>query len=119
LYGTVLSEWQIDGYLAALKPWGQQEIIKALGEAVKECSFFPKPSEIIVRIPSKRADTFLPEPKVEDAGRELGKDLYPLFMDYLNKKTTLEEWVEQMQYFADKHGLGERMRDSIRQCGLI
>ena len=35
----------------------------------------------------------------------LGRDLIPLFLDYLNKKTTREEWIEQMQYFANKHGL--------------
>lgn len=118
LYGMSLSESQIEGYLSALAPWPPGEVVEGLASAIKECKFYPKPSEIIVRIPTKRAGTFLPEPKMPEQEQALGRDLFPLFLEYLNGKTSKEDWASQMQYFADKHGLGSVMRDSIRREGF-
>jgi len=53
--------------------------------------------------------------KISESEAAMGKELFPLFLDYLNKKTSRPEWIEQMKYFADKHGHGEVMRRSIHE----
>lgn len=50
--------------------------------------------------------------------KALNQELAPMFLEYLEGRTTIHDWVSQMQYFADKHGIGGRMRGSIRQAGL-
>ena len=118
LYSIELSEDQITGYVSALKEWHPDDVIAALSICVKECRFFPKISEIIVRIPTRPTDNYIDEPDLSDAERALNKDLFPLFIDYLEHRTTLGDWVAQMQYFADKHGLGDRMERAIRKEGF-
>ena len=118
LYSIELSEDQIIGYISALKEWHPNDVITALSIAVKECRFFPKISEIIVRIPTRPANSYIEGPELSDAERALNKDLIPLFIEYREHRTTLEDWIAQMQYFANKHDLGDRMESAIRKEGF-
>jgi hypothetical protein len=115
LYSVELNEMQMAGYLLALKGKHQDDVIAALSIAVKECKFFPKVADILTRIPTKPANTFLDEAPLSDAERALNQDLGPLLFSYLNGAVNHQEWYDQMQYFADKHGLGDQMRESIRK----
>jgi len=115
LYNEPLAEDRLDGYLVSLAGYRQDVICEAIAEAAKACRFFPRPSDIIEHIPQRQTNTFLPEADRSDADVALAADLGPLWITYLEGGTSLTEWVGQMQYFADKHGVGSQMKYSIRE----
>ncbi len=47
--------------------------------------------------------------KLSPEEEALNRDLFPLFNRYLARKTSRDEWVAQMKYFAEKHGLLDKM----------
>jgi len=117
LYSVEMTEQQLNGYITALGSRNAYDVTTAISIAIKECKFFPKISEILERIPTKPVNTFIDHPTLSDAERALNKDLAPLLSAYLRGETTQQEWLDQMMYFADKHGLGGRIKKSTKECG--
>lgn len=93
---------------------------KAIDRWIEESRYFPTLGQIKrmayeFRTPEEISANEPGAPKASESEEAMGKELYPLLLDYLNKKTTRAEWIEQMKYFADKHGHGEAMRRGIHE----
>ena len=49
------------------------------------------------------------DPVLSESEVALNKDLFPLFNKYLRGGTSKKEWRQQVRYFAEKHGLWDKM----------
>lgn len=114
MYGTTMTTTQLQGYLEALKVRHPRDVTASIAICIRECKYFPKVADIIERIPTK-AVTFIDEVQLTDSERALNAELGPLFSAYLNREVTKQEWLDQMQYFATKHGLGDTMQRAIQR----
>ena len=93
---------------------------KAIDRWIEESRFFPTLGQIKrmayeFRTPEEIRGSRDQVNNVSESEIALGKDLFPLFIGYVNGDTSREEWDGQMIYFAEKHGHGEAMKRSIHE----
>jgi len=102
--GVELTEPQLHGYLLALKDQNTEAVTAALARCVKECAYFPRPAEIISRIPTQPVNTFLPEPELTANDRKLNAELACLSGDYLRGFITWQEYLFLTDIYKARYG---------------
>ena len=56
IYGETLTPARIESYWAALEPYGEDNLIKALKQSVRENKFFPRPAELVAILEGSTQD---------------------------------------------------------------
>ena len=119
IYGRKLTDNQIDGYLAVLSGYPEDKVIEALASIIKTSEWFPKPVEILTAMSKAHDPTPLLElPPLSEPDQAFGLEMFALMGKLMAQKIDREVYEKTMLELADKHGVGDRVRNAIANAEI-